>query len=320
MGLPADGLDPHARLAREQACGASWRPRAGGSALDRERLGRRVPADRSGLVTARSSLVLLAAQPSSLVLARGHGGDGAGCRADGAGRPRVPRIARRARRRWASRSSRIETRRPAERRGGDVDRGVAGAAGRARCSRRRISRRVHADGSRVFRAAAERRVDVEALVRSACGLGPRRTGAGGSCSTGARAGRSCAVEAGRLGQALDNLIANALEHGARPRHDRRAADRELGHGLGARPRRRSAAARSNDLAAGVVALAHEATAWRSCGSAVEDHGGRMRLVRESRGTGVQISAAARAGVAGRELPSRRRGRPASGPPGVARSA
>ena len=117
-------------------------------------------------------------------------------------------------------------------------------------------------------------------------LGRGRTGAGAWCSTGAPGRPAVLGQAGRLGQALDNLIANALEHGA---------GRVTVVG---RVSRGSVTVSVLDLGGGLRALAERAPAgsWRSrrghglaiVRRAVEDHGGRMRLVRESSGTGVQI--------------------------------
>ena len=129
-------------------------------------------------------------------------------------------------------------------------------------------------------------VDVEALVRS-CVRSWAAAHGRWRVALDWRAGRPCVLgQAGRLGQALDNLIANALEHGAGrvtivgrvngPSVTVSVLD--LGEGL-----RNSL----NDL---------RPASWRSrrghglaiVRRAIEDHGGRMQLVREPRGTGVQI--------------------------------
>jgi len=130
-----------------------------------------------------------------------------------------------------------------------------------------------------------------------------------------RAGRPFVCgDAGRLGQALDNLIANALEHGAGrvtilgrlTSGTVTVSVLDLGDGI-----RRSL----SDL---------RPASWRSrrghglaiVRRAIEDHGGRIHLVRESRGTGVQMSLplapeAPAASAPGATLP-------AAGPPGLAR--
>ena len=132
-----------------------------------------------------------------------------------------------------------------------------------------------------------------------------------------RAGRPFVCgDAGRLGQALDNLIANALEHGAGrvtivgrlTAGTVTVSVLDLGDGM-----RRSL----SDL---------RPASWRSrrghglaiVRRAIEDHGGRIQLVRESRGTGVQMSLplapeAPAATSSGAALP-------AAGPPGLARPA
>ena len=132
-----------------------------------------------------------------------------------------------------------------------------------------------------------------------------------------RAGRPAVLgQAGRLGQALDNLIENAIEHGAGRvtvvgRTTAVAVTisvLDLGDGLRQSlnevlpPSRRSR--RGHGLA--IVRRA------------IEDHGGHIRLVHESKGTGVQISVPlapeSSAPAASNAV------RPAAGPPGVARSA
>ena len=132
-----------------------------------------------------------------------------------------------------------------------------------------------------------------------------------------RAGRPIVWgQPGRLGQALDNLIANALEHGAgRVTVVGRLAGEHVtvsvldrGDGL-----RHSL----NDL---------RPASWRSrrghglaiVRRAIEDHGGHVELVRESRGTGVQI----RLPLPPESSTSNPTGAvlPASGSPGVAGSA
>jgi signal transduction histidine kinase len=159
-------------------------------------------------------------------------------------------------------------------------------------------------------------VDVEALVRR-CVRTWGATHGRWRVVLDWRAGRPTVWgEAGRLGQALDNLIANALEHGAgRVTIVGRLASGavtvsvlDLGDGL-----RHSL----NDL---------RPASWRSrrghglaiVRRAIEDHGGRIQLVRESRGTGVQFCLplapeSPAAGSSGAVLP-------ASGPSGLARSA
>ena len=93
-------------------------------------------------------------------------------------------------------------------------------------------------------------------------------------------------EAGRLGQALDNLVANAVEHGA---------GRVTVVGRLTRTRSPSRCLTSGTGCARSLSDLRPAS-WRSrrghglaiVRRAVEDHGGRMQLVRESSGTGVQI--------------------------------
>ncbi len=132
-----------------------------------------------------------------------------------------------------------------------------------------------------------------------------------------RAGRPMVWgDAGRLGQALDNLIANALEHGAgRVTVVGRLASTvvtvsvlDLGDGL-----RHSL----SDL---------RPASWRSrrghglaiVRRAIEDHGGRIQLVRESRGTGVQMCLPLAPESPAESSPGAVL--PASGPPGLARPA
>jgi signal transduction histidine kinase len=132
-----------------------------------------------------------------------------------------------------------------------------------------------------------------------------------------RAGRPVVLgRAGRLGQALDNLIANALEHGA---------------GRVTVVGRQSAGSVTLsvlDLGDGLrhALIDHRPASWRSrrghglaiVRRAVEEHGGAMRLVHESKGTGVQISL-----PLAPESPVPRAastGDPAPGAPGVARTA
>ena len=122
--------------------------------------------------------------------------------------------------------------------------------------------------------------------------------------------------AGRLGQALDNLIANALEHGAGPvtivaRLTTTAVtvtvlDRGEGlrHSLD-RPARASWSARRGH---GLVIARR----------AIDEHGGQMRLVRESRGAGVQVILPLAHGAPGSGAPGTVL--PAAGQPGVARPA
>jgi signal transduction histidine kinase len=132
-----------------------------------------------------------------------------------------------------------------------------------------------------------------------------------------RAGRPAVLgQAGRLGQVLDNLIENAIEHGAgRVTVVGRVTGNavtisvlDLGEGLRQSltdvlpPSRRSR--RGHGL--GIVRRA------------IEDHGGHMRLVHESKGTGVQISVPlapeSPAPIASTSV------QPAPGPSGVARTA
>ena len=159
-------------------------------------------------------------------------------------------------------------------------------------------------------------VDVEALVRS-CVRSWAAAHGRWRVVLDWRAGRPCVLgQAGRLGQALDNLIANALEHGAGrvtvvgrvngPSVTVSVLD--LGDGL-----RQSL----NDL---------RPASWRSrrghglaiVRRAIEDHGGRLQLVRETRGTGVQICLP----LAPESPTTCASGsvRPAPGRPGIARSA
>ncbi len=130
-----------------------------------------------------------------------------------------------------------------------------------------------------------------------------------------RAGRpEVRGQAGRLGQALDNLVANALEHGAGPVTivGRLTAtsvtvavlDRGDGlrHALGGAPAVSWRARRGH----GLVIVRR----------AIDDHGGRVELVRESRGTGVQVSLPLAQGSPGSGAPGSVV--PVAGQPGVAR--
>jgi signal transduction histidine kinase len=160
-------------------------------------------------------------------------------------------------------------------------------------------------------------VDLEALVRRCVGSWATVHGRG-RVVLDWRAGHSTHVrgDAGRLGRAIDNLIANAVEHGA----GRVTVMGRLAPG--------SATVSVLDLGGGLKRSLTDLrpASWQSrrghglaiVRRAVEDHGGRMQLVRESCGTGVEIrlpltpespTAAGKGAVL-----------PASGSPGVARSA
>ena len=132
-----------------------------------------------------------------------------------------------------------------------------------------------------------------------------------------RAGRPAVWgQPGRLGQALDNLIANALEHGAGP-------VTIVGRLTGA-----SVTVAVLDRGEGLRHSLHRPgpTSWRArrghglaiVRRAVDDHGGRMQIVREGRGTGVQISLPLADGSPAASAPGT--AFPAAGPPGVARPA
>ncbi len=160
-------------------------------------------------------------------------------------------------------------------------------------------------------------VDLEALVRRCVGSWATVHGRS-RVVLDWRAGHRTHVrgDSGRLGQALDNLIANAVEHGA----GRVTVMGRLTPG--------SVTVSVLDLGGGLKRSLKEVrpASWRSrrghglaiVRRAVEAHGGRMQLARESCGTGVQIrlplapDSPTAAGV-GAVLP-------ASGSPGVARSA
>ena len=138
-------------------------------------------------------------------------------------------------------------------------------------------------------SAAEARsfVDVEALVRR-CVRSWAAVHGRWRVVLDWRAGHAAVLgQPGRLGQALDNLIANALEHGAgRVTVVGRVTSGavtvsvlDLGDGLRhALNDHRPASPRSR--------RGHGLAIVRR---AIEDHGGDMRLVHESKGTGVQIS-------------------------------
>jgi signal transduction histidine kinase len=136
-------------------------------------------------------------------------------------------------------------------------------------------------------AEAQCLVDVEALVRR-CVRSWAAVHGRWRVVLDWRAGRPAVLgQAGRLGQALDNLIANALEHGA----GRVTVVGRVGAG--------SVTVSVLDLGDGLrhALTERSPSSWRSrrghglaiVRRAVEDHGGLMRLVHESRGTGVQIS-------------------------------
>ena len=170
------------------------------------------------------------------------------------------------------------------------------------------------------RAERPEPVDLEALVRARVrSLGTARTGCGGSVRRLAcRARRSSAVPSGSA-QALDNLIANALEHGGGRvtvvgRADRglRSRSSVLDRGAGLR----ASARRARDRHPGGRAAV---TAWRSCASrrgARRSHCGSCG----ERGARSAIELPLAPGGASRRVRSGRRGPTPRRPPGVARAA
>jgi signal transduction histidine kinase len=122
---------------------------------------------------------------------------------------------------------------------------------------------------------------------------------------------------GRLGQALDNLIANALEHGGGPVTivGRLSGDSVtvsiLDHGGGLR--------RSLETSRPVSWRSRRGHGLVVARQAVELHGGRLRLVRENRGAGVEITLPLTPGAPSANAVAGSRPAPRL-PPGVARSA
>jgi signal transduction histidine kinase len=121
--------------------------------------------------------------------------------------------------------------------------------------------------------------------------------------------------AGRLGQALDNLVANALEHGGGPVT------------LVGRVAPGAVTVTVLDQGGGVRRSVDDlgAASWKTrrghglaiARRAVEDHGGRVRLVHERRGAGVEIALPVTSdGPASRALGA---ALPAPGPAGLARA-
>ena len=279
--------------------------------MDRERVGRRVPADRPGLVTAWALTVAIAGAATVVVVRQALTRRGLDARMD-----RVARACHELRGALAAMGlalARIdEVARPGPGR-------EAADALRAQQARALLA----TEDLEAVRAEPRERaseigstVDVEGLVRR-CVRSWAATHGRWRVVLDWRAGRPFVRgEAARLSQALDNLVANALEHGAGRVTvvGRLAAGTvtvsvlDLGGGL-----RRSL----NDL---------RPASWRArrghglaiVRRAIEDHGGRIQLVRESRGTGVQICLP----LAPESPPSSACGAalPVSGPSGLARSA
>ena len=127
-------------------------------------------------------------------------------------------------------------------------------------------------------------VDLEALVRRCVGAWAAAHGRWRIVLDWRAAHAAVWGEPGRLGQALDNLIANALEHGAGPvtivgrltATSVTIAVLDRGEGL----------RHSLDRSASVSWRARRGHGLVIVRRAIDDHGGRMQLVRESRGAGV----------------------------------
>ena len=132
-----------------------------------------------------------------------------------------------------------------------------------------------------------------------------------------RAGRPVVWgQAGRLGQALDNLIANALEHGAGPVT---VVGRLAGGAVTVAVLDRGEGLRHSLSRAGPTSWrAHRGHGLVIVRRAIDDNGGRMLLVREGRGTGVQISLPLAGGSPAQSASAAPL--PAGGRPGAARPA
>ncbi len=279
--------------------------------MDRERVGRRVSADRSGLVSIAVLPWIVAAAALLVTVRQARVRHQLSARMD-----RVASACHELRGALAAMRLALSRMEAPVRRGTWWENVEVLRAQHARALL--ATEDLEADRGSAHERSVERvsTVDVEALVRR-CVSSWATVHGRGRVVLDWRAGRPYVRgEGGRLGQALDNLIANALEHGAGQvtvvgrltPGSVTVSVLDLGDGLERSLKNLRPASWRSRRGHGLAIVRR----------AVEDHGGRMHLVRESRGTGVQIRLTLApeppaAGPVGAALP-------ASGSPGIARSA